>query len=367
MGNKITRWALRQQAGAAPAKAVLLVLAGYADPTGRCADLPLADIAEASELSRSSVKRALAALDKAKLIEVTETHHDDGRRSINKYQLSIKPPVQSEPGPRVTQTPPPVHSEPGPRVTVNRYGSTVTRPLTSENENGGVTVNRPSSSLPPSEVVVPRAGATRAHTRTHTRDAHARTEEPTPQRQRLDELNDTAVRPDTRRLIAAWRAGHATPVTDKLVRQMTDIVDKAVRSGRDSECLAAALREWNARPDLFSPKMLVNLYDDAVSRKNAGEPLDRPLIDDNGHPRIDPQQIPDEALTRAVVDRVLGPESTQPPIYPPDADHPHGYDDPAEIAARREFFAEWAAARLAERRPLARRALIKAWNREGAA
>jgi len=201
--------------------------------------------------------------------------------------------------------------------------------------------------------------ATRVHAR--AREASAQTSTADSRRRRIDELNATALRPETRKLIAAWTSGHTTPLSQKKIQHMTDEVDRAVRAGRDLDCLAAALRAWNARPDVFSPKMLVGLYDDAAGRMNAGYSPEQPLVDAQGMPRIDPQNIPDEYLDRAMVDRILGPDHTSPPFYEPDADpeFPRNTDDEQH---RREFFQAWLAERLVERRPKARRSLIRAWN-----
>ncbi|MFD5089401.1 hypothetical protein ACFWMR_02280 [Amycolatopsis thailandensis] len=194
--------------------------------------------------------------------------------------------------------------------------------------------------------------------------AHAREDVPPGvdnRRRKIDALNATATRSETRTLIAAWTSGHMTPLSQKKIQQMADEVDRAVRAGRDIECLAAALRTWNARADVYSPKMLIELYDDAAGRKNAGQSAEQPLVDKNGMPRIDPQNIPDEYLDRATVDRILGPDHTSPPFYEPDAD-PEFPRDETELQQRHDFFQAWMAERLAERRPKARRSLIRAWN-----
>lgn len=377
MGNKISRWAERQlpKLSKPSDKLVLMVLAVDADNTGVCPpETSISNVAARCRLSRSVASDALSRLREAGVLVIELQQREDGGNANSSYRLTVTPvpilgtgvvrkSVQGQPENRYT--PSPISDPPVPEIGT---------PVTCENVTPVPILGTATSSLPPSEVVVPRAGATRAHTRAYTRDAHEATttrndDQPTnPRRQKLDDLNATATHPETRRLIVDWQAGHHTAVSGRLVKQMTEIVDRAVRDARDLDCLAAALREWNCRSDLYSPKVLPGLYDDAVSRKNAGESPDRPLIDENGMPRIDPQQIPDSYLTREVVDAALGGrDPAQAPPYPPDDDaygpDGTGYDE-AGLVARRAFYARWADERLVVRRAELRRVMIRAWNRK---
>lgn len=347
-----------------------MVLANTADNDGLCpAETSIATVAKRTTLAKSSAAQALVRLRDAGVLDIESQHDETGATVRNIYRLTIKgctgnryTPLPGTGTPAVPESGTDPYREPVPPVP--ETGT----PLTCEDAGGVPESGQPTSSLHPSDVVAVRAGAARTPARTRTRENTQPPQQKTPRRQAIDNLNATATRPETRRLITDWQASHHTAVSGRLVKQMTDIVDRAVRDNRDLECLAAALREWNCRSDLYSPKVLPGLYDDAVSRKNAGESPDRPLIDENGMPRIDPQQIPDSYLTREVVDAAMGGrDPAQAPPYPPDDDaygpDGHGYDE-AGLAARRAFYAAWADERLTVRRAELRRVMIRAWNRK---
>lgn len=371
MGNKISRWAEQQlpRLQHASEKLVLMVLATTADHDGLCpAETSIATVAQRATLAKSSAAKALVRLRDAGVLLIEPQHDETGATLRNIYQLSINGCTEDEYTPLPRSGTPPVPSS-GTEV----YSGAVppvprtSTPLTSENAGGVPRSGTPTSSLHPSDVAAPRTPAP-ARTPTRVHDAPAREQPPpgkTQRRRALEHLDAGAHHPDTHRLITAWNAGHATPQSRTLIEQMTRLVDGCVRGGYDTDCLAAALATWNARPDLGSPKALQFLYDDAVSRKNAGHDADTPLIDHNGFPRIDPQGIPDDYLTRDVVNRVLGPDSQPPARYPGDAED-LDYSDPAAAQARRDFFAQHAETRLSERRADVRRVLVRAWNRRAA-
>jgi hypothetical protein len=372
VGNKISRWAERQlpRLRSTGEKLVLMVLANTADHDGLCpAETSIATVAQRTTLAKSSAARALLRLRDAGVLHIEPQHDETGATIKNVYQLAIKGGTENEYTPVPKTSTPPV-----PKTSTDPYSKRVppvpgmSTPLTCENAEGVLRTRQPTSSIHPSDVAAPRTPAP-ARTPTRVHDAPAREQPPpekTQRRRALEHLDATAHHPDTHRLITAWISGHTTQQSRTLIEQMTRLVDGCVRGGYDTDCLAAALATWNARPDLGSPRALQFLYDDAVSRKNGGADPDAPLIDHNGYPRINPQGIPDDYLTRAVVDRVLGPDSQPPARYPGDADD-IDYTDPAAAQARRDFFAAHAETRLSERRAEVRRVLVRAWNRRGAA
>jgi hypothetical protein len=372
VGNKISRWAKRQlpQLRSTGEKLVLMALAVDADGDGNCdPETSLNKIADDCGVSRTTAKAALGRLRDAKLLEVAQRVREDGSHDNSGYRLTIKGGAESGPPLGQNLPHPPVKNCPTPGAATGPGGAESGPPPTSGNAGGGSESGPPTSFLHPSDVAAPRPPATHAHTPARVHDAPAREQPPpekTQRRRTLEHLDNTAHHPDTHRLITAWTAGHTTPQSRTLTEQMTRLVDGCVRGGYDTDCLAAALHTWNARPDLGSPKALQFLYDDAVSRKNGGADPDTPLIDHNGFPRIDPQGIPDDYLTRDVVNRVLGPDSQPPARYPGDAED-IDYTDPAAAQARRDFFAAHAETRLSERRAEVRRVLVRAWNRRGAA
>ncbi len=367
MGTKITRWALRQlpKLTGTAEKLVLMVLAVDADNDGLCSpDMSLTALSNLCGLARSTTNSALTKLRKAGILATDRQQREDGGNDHSVYRLARTPSTGIEPGVVRESNQGWYGNRTSPSTNPGTPSTGIEPPTTSGNADPSTGIEPATSLLPPTEVVAPRASATRARTRATREEPENDHDEPPPteRRKRLDDLNTTATRTETRHLIDGWRSAHTTQPTARLISQMTAEVDKAVRAGHDIDCLGAALREWNSRPDLFSPKVLAGLYDDAVSRRNAGQDTDRPLIDDHGFPRIDPQHIPDGYLSRAVVDRVLGPDSVSPPPYPPDADHPDGYSG-EEATLRTKFFTEWRAERTSERRAEVRRILLRAWNR----
>jgi DNA-binding transcriptional ArsR family regulator len=364
--------------GNTSAKLVLMVLADDADSDGTCSDdMSLTVLVQRCGMSRGTVSNALTILRNAGLLKTASQQREDGGTGNSTYLLTLAPSTGIEPAPQYgDRTGAGTGIEPGPVRGLNPPSTGIEPATTRENADPSTIPVLATSSSLPSEVVGARAGATRAHTRdahAHTRVAREAPPEPTaapspeppatPRRQKLEELNATATHPDTRRLVEAWRAGHATRLSDKLIREMTEQVDRAVRAGYDRDCLSAALGEWNRRDNAYTAKALQWLYDDAAGRLNAGEDPEKPLIDEYGTPRVDPQHIPDEYLTRRRVQGILGPDSQQPPPWPgDDVDRPNGWTE-EDATARRAFFDDWAAERLSVRRAEVRRVLVRAWNR----
>lgn len=102
-------WAKRQKAGSASAKLVLLVLADYADETGRCWPAR-ATIAEECELSPRSVSSQIADLERASLVKRDPRTRANGSQTSNTFQLLMpgtdgggangaSPPLQDFPPP----------------------------------------------------------------------------------------------------------------------------------------------------------------------------------------------------------------------------------------------------------------------------
>ncbi|MER7014529.1 hypothetical protein ABT324_24155 [Saccharopolyspora sp. NPDC000359] len=84
----------------------------------------------------------------------------------------------------------------------------------------------------------------------------------------LAQLADSAVKPTARTLVDSWRNSQPEQARHRpqMIYQLSKVVDGLLRDGAEPALIRAALDEWDARTDVRSPKILPNLYDDAVKR-----------------------------------------------------------------------------------------------------
>jgi hypothetical protein len=106
MSVQAISWAYEQRTGNWTRKAVLVALANRTNhDTGLCCP-SLDRVAEETELSRSTVIRAIADLEAAGLIQKTRRARENGSDTTNEYRLSLTPPgYQADTPPGVTVTP----------------------------------------------------------------------------------------------------------------------------------------------------------------------------------------------------------------------------------------------------------------------
>lgn len=91
MSAEARTWAKKQKAGSASQKSVLVAIADYVNEDGY-AWPSQARIARDTDLSVRSIIRAIAALEKAGLIQIfRRPPRDDGRRESNLMRLPIEP------------------------------------------------------------------------------------------------------------------------------------------------------------------------------------------------------------------------------------------------------------------------------------
>jgi DNA-binding transcriptional ArsR family regulator len=107
MSYVLMAWAVKQKTGSASRKAVLLALADRANKdTGRC-DPSIARIAEDTELSAATVKRALGDLEESGLVERLRRKTEDGADRSTTYRFphaDATPVAHHEPPPGVTMS-----------------------------------------------------------------------------------------------------------------------------------------------------------------------------------------------------------------------------------------------------------------------
>ncbi|MCI2424117.1 hypothetical protein MOQ72_42655 [Saccharopolyspora sp. K220] len=74
----------------------------------------------------------------------------------------------------------------------------------------------------------------------------------------LAQLADSAVKPDARRIVDAWRNSQpgAAKYRPQLIRELGTTVDGLLRDGGDPELVQAALVEWDRRPEVHRPGAL---------------------------------------------------------------------------------------------------------------
>lgn len=131
------------------AVAVYAYLCFCADKQGVC--FPgIASIGAHTGMSRSSVKRALAALEGSGLIrsETTSQLSRNGKRrqGTNRYRLTDAP-VRTEPYPRITENPPPGPVGTDPRVTESREINDNSKEITGDVPSVGISARRDVTGL----------------------------------------------------------------------------------------------------------------------------------------------------------------------------------------------------------------------------
>ena len=89
MSIQAIAWAIKQRAGGATEKAVLIALANYADDKGS-AFPSLGTLSEDTEIHRTTVIRAIAKLVERGLLTRTADHRANGGNTSNIYRLSMK-------------------------------------------------------------------------------------------------------------------------------------------------------------------------------------------------------------------------------------------------------------------------------------
>jgi helix-turn-helix protein len=87
MSYQLTAWAVKQRTGSATRKAVLMALANAANHHTNACEPKIPQICEETELSDSSVRRALGDLETAGLIEREMKHNGKGHRSGYHYSF----------------------------------------------------------------------------------------------------------------------------------------------------------------------------------------------------------------------------------------------------------------------------------------
>lgn len=123
MSSETSAWAKEQRCGDPVTKAVLMEIANWAKPNGRCEFLSVKRIADVVEVSTRTVQRHIARLENPDptsgglgLLQRVERHREDGGRWANAFDLmgyqpplsaSLSPPVRLSP-PRDRLSPPPV-------------------------------------------------------------------------------------------------------------------------------------------------------------------------------------------------------------------------------------------------------------------
>lgn len=172
-----------------------------------------------------------------------------------------------------------------------------------------------------------------------------------PRRPTASELNDTAVPAPVAAILTTWRASHQPRYSGGTYTAIGQHVATALANGHAPDAIRAALTEWDRRADA-KPGLLPHLLDDQLKARRPGA-VTRPAIV-NGRPTVPVDQIRDEDINP---DTVLGPDVWTMPPPPREIEN-----TPAEDTWVREKVA----ARLAERRVEARRALMRQQNRSTA-
>jgi Bacterial regulatory proteins, gntR family len=366
--KKILRWARETDGGSAPANFLLLILACHADGDGVVSPGPSwATLRRESGLGRSTVHEAIRRLEDRGLIVRVSQERENGSHTSCDYALAVgstRPgagPVQEPDGYRSrsrTGTSPGA----GPVQELDRS----TRPgagrvSTSENSQTrpGAGPPRPGAG-PLEEKILTTSSQSRARD-VHTY-ARASTDQDHPgagkagDRPTPEQLAQSGVCAEAYSLVARWRAGHDPRYRTGTYMAIGKEVDAILRDGGDPDALVRALAAWDSRPDA-KPGLLPYLYDDELHTGRAGH--SQPLINPDGTAAVPVEQIPDDDLTHAVLEDILGPDHNRP-LGPREIEE----GDPAVRAA---WYRDAGAQRLAERRDEARQMLAKWQRRKGSA
>ncbi|RKT85627.1 hypothetical protein SAMN05421805_12770 [Saccharopolyspora antimicrobica] len=89
----------------------------------------------------------------------------------------------------------------------------------------------------------------------------------------LVQLADSAVKPDARRIVDAWRNSQpdAAKYRPQTIREIGKVIDGLLRDGADPELVRAALDEWDRRPEVHRPGALPYVYDDVIKAARAAQ------------------------------------------------------------------------------------------------
>jgi len=179
----------------------------------------------------------------------------------------------------------------------------------------------------------------RTHVQASARDSAPTPSPSTPGRQRAADLNATARRPDTQRILSQFETARGTPLLSDVRRTYVRIVDQLLDEGVPEHEIVGALPDLATRG--AGPAVLPHLIEERRA-KQASRPV---------HERR-PDEVTDADLTPAVLDDILGPDSWMGDP-PPDAIEL----GPAE--PRRAWYAARRDERLTERRAEARALLAR--------
>jgi hypothetical protein len=358
--KKVLRWAREATTGSVNTKVVLLILAAHANSAGEVCHGPqgekglsAATIAREAEVSRRSVQRALQMLDTAGLIKVGNSRRDNGSWASNSYLLIFDGSVDVEGWCQGVATPgvsqslsSDSHYRQGDASVTESSG------LTSENSGGGDTLTLGGVSVSHLEEKIPTTtysnlGDGQPVTPARTPAREAGNTRPTP-----EQLNATGVKdPRAYTILARWRAEHAQSPQGayslNTYRQLGPHIDAALANGKDEAAILGGLKKWDGKGSKARPELLPLLIDDVGHDQRAANDPNRAWVDRNGDPLTDPDQIPDEVLTREVIQLVLGDDTGWYPRAPREIEEESG---PRYIAWMREA----RDTRLAERRQLVR-------------
>jgi len=179
----------------------------------------------------------------------------------------------------------------------------------------------------------------RTHVQASARDSDPTPSPSTPGRQRAADLNATARRPDTQRILSQFETARGTQLLSDVRRTYVRIVDQLLDEGVPEHEIIGALPDLATRG--AGPAVLPHLIEERRA-KQASRPV---------HERR-PDEVADADLTPAVLDDLLGPDSWMGDP-PPDAIEL----GPAE--PRRAWYAARRDERLTERRTEARAVLAR--------
>lgn len=299
----IMRWAREQRAGDVVAKAVLFVIAAHADRHGICSPGPaLRTLAAEADTSEASVRRGLAVLSDAQLVEVRP-----GRgRGSNGYRLlldtvrSVRHPGDAQRTPRSAtrsdaqqdlfgasperRTTTPASASPDDRSASDDHRSASGR--ASDQQRCGI--EELQEELQEGTAPPPPAGAG-ASAPTHAREAAPRHRSRAAEHVPPAELSKQAYGGRAFALVTAW-AQHNPGVTTAVRRKLGAAVDQLLRQGADETLVPAALDAAHD-PRWRNPvAALPHAYDD-VRRSSRPPPNGSPYAAANGRTSTTTQRV----------------------------------------------------------------------------
>jgi hypothetical protein len=315
--KKIHQWARETQTGWAVSKAVLLLLASHANSDGEIRHgtngdkgLSASTIAAELEISRRSAQRALQDLQDHGLIAAERTMRANGSNASCVYLLLSDSAIDVR-GWRLTVATPgdsqtlASHSHQGVASVSHHQRTGETRGVASDSRQGG------DSQTPLEEKILTTNYQTSDESESVSRARGARAREAVNDRPTLEQLNATGVKnPKAYVILWKWRAEHAESEHGSYdlatYRKLGPHIDDALTKGRDEPTILDGLRKWDRKGSKATPGLLPSLIDDAVHDQRAGADPNRVWIDADGVPTVPIDQIPDSALTRPVLDDLVG-------------------------------------------------------------